>query len=144
MPKLIAIAPTYASGNLARILEIEQLQIEDTIADLTEEQIRWRPTPHAKSALDILWHLAYAETKNPPPHNKAEALAGLRTACASLQRDIATPGKLDDRIEWHTGDTIPYRGAIWAAIRHLCYHLGELVYLRQVMDLDVPKYCHEA
>ncbi len=131
MPKFVAVTPTYATGDLASILEIEQRQVEDTVADLTEEQMQWRPIPKAKSALDILWHLAYAETKNPMPHSKAEALAGLRAAYAQLQRNIAIPGKLDDPITWHTGDTIPYRGAVWGAIRHLCYHLGELVYLRK-------------
>jgi uncharacterized damage-inducible protein DinB len=144
MPKLVAVAPTYATGDLARILEIEQWQIEDTVTDLTEEQMHWRPTPKAKSALDILWHLAYAEARHPMPRNKVEALEGLSDAYSTLQRDIATAGKLDEPIEWHTGDTIPYRGAIWAAIRHRTYHLGELVYLRQVMGLDEPKYYHEA
>jgi hypothetical protein len=143
MPKFVAITPTYASGDLARILDVEERQVEDTIADLTQEQMQWRPTPKAKSALDILWHLAYAETKKPMPRTKAEALEGLRAAYASLQRDIATPGKLDELIEWHTGDMIPYRGAIWGSIRHLSYHLGELVYLRQAMGLDEPKYYHE-
>jgi len=143
MPKFVAVTPTYATGDLASILEIEQRQVEDTVADLTEEQMHWRPTPKAKSALDILWHLAYAETKNPKPHSKAEALEGLRAAYDQLQRDIATPGKLDESITWHTGDTIPYRGAVWGAIRHLTYHLGELVYLRQVMGVDEPKYYHE-
>ncbi len=144
MPRIIFIAPTYATGDLARILEIEECQVEDTVADLTEEQMQWRPTPKAKSALDILWHLAYAETKNPKPQSKAEALAGLRTAYDQIQRDIATPGKLDEPILWHTGDTIPYRGAIWGSIRHLTYHLGELVYLRQAMGVDEPRYYHEA
>jgi hypothetical protein len=54
MPARIAVTPTYASGDLASILEIEDRQIEDTVADLTEEQMRWRPNPKAKSALDIL------------------------------------------------------------------------------------------
>ncbi len=133
MPKPVAVTPTYATGDLASILEIEQRQVEETVADLTEEQMRWRPTPKAKSALDILWHLAYAQTKNPQPRNKVEALEGLRAAYINLQRNIATPGKLDELIEWHTGDTI----------RHLSYHLGELVYLRQVMGVDEPKYYHE-
>ncbi len=143
MPKLVAVTPTYATGDLASILEIEQRQVEETVADLTEEQMRWRPTPKAKSALDILWHLAYAQTKNPQPRNKVEALEGLRAAYINLQRNIATPGKLDGLIEWHTGDTIPYRGAVWGSIRHLSYHLGELAYLRQVMGVDEPKYYHE-
>lgn len=143
MPKLVAVAPTYATGDLARILEIEQCQIEDTVADLTEEQLRWRPNPKAKSALDILWHLAFPETRRPMPENKAEALAGLRDGYDTLQRLIATPGKLDEMIEWHTGDKIPYRGAMWAAIRHRTYHLGELVYLRQAISLDEPRYYHE-
>ena len=56
-PKPIPVTPTYASGDLARILEIEERQIEDTVADLSEEQMAWRPNSKAKSALDILWHL---------------------------------------------------------------------------------------
>ena len=143
MPKFVAVAPAYATGDLACILEIEERQVEDTVADLTEEQMRWQPTPKAKSALDILWHLAYAGTHSPKPRNKGEALEALRVAYDNLQRDIATPGKLDEPVLWHTGDTIPYRGEVWGNIRHLCYHLGELVYLRQVMGLDEPKYYHE-
>lgn len=143
MPKLVAVAPTYATGDLARILEIEQCQIEDTIADLSDAQMRWRPTPQAKCALEIVWHLAFAETRYPMPKDKLEAQQGLYDSYAQLQRDIATPGKLDELIEWHTGDKIPYRAAIWAAIRHRTYHLGELVYLRQAMGLDEPKYYHE-
>jgi hypothetical protein len=50
MLKLVAVTPIYATGELARILEIEQRQVEDTVADLTEEQLVWRPTPKAKSA----------------------------------------------------------------------------------------------
>jgi hypothetical protein len=144
VPEFVAVTPAYASGDLARILEIEERQVEDTVADYTEEQIQWRPAPKAKSALDILWHLAYAGTHRPKPLSKAEALEALRAAHARLQRDIATPGKLDEPTAWHTGDTIPYRGEVWGNIRHLCYHLGELVYLRQVMGLDEPKYYHEA
>ena len=61
MAEPIAVAPIYASGDVARILEIEQRQIEDTVAGLSEEQMTWRPHPKAKSALDILWHLAYPQ-----------------------------------------------------------------------------------
>ncbi len=143
MPQTVFVAPTYATGDLGRILAIEQRQVEDTVADLTEAQMCWRPAPKAKSALDILWHLAYAEIKSPMPKSKAEALEGLREACANVQRDIATPGKLEEPTPWHTGETIPYRGAVWATIRHLTYHLGELVYLRQAMGIDEPRYYHE-
>lgn len=101
MPEFVAITPPYETGNLASILEIEERQIEDTVVDLTEEQMEWRPTPNVKSALDILWHLACRET-------------------------------------------VPYPGAGWSSIRHLCYHLGELVYLRKAMGLDEPKYYHQA
>ena len=44
---------------------------------------------------------------------------------------------------WWTGEEIPYCGLIWGAIRHRSYHLGELVYLRQAMGLDEPRYSHE-
>ena len=143
MAEPVAITPTYARGDLARILEIEQRQVEETVADLSDEQFAWRPTPAAKSALDILWHLAYA-TQPDRPANKADALAALRADHAALQQAIATPGKLDEPVPWWTGDTIPYRGVIWGAIRHRAYHLGELVYLRQVMGVDEPTYYHEA
>ena len=143
MPEPIAVTPTYASGDLAGILEVEQRQIEDTVADLSEEQVTWRPNAKAKSALDILWHIAYSQEQSPRPSNKLEALDGLRRAHAALERDIARPGKLDEPVTWWTGDTIPFRGLIWGAIRHRSYHLGELVYLRQVMGLDEPKYYHE-
>jgi hypothetical protein len=142
MPKRTPVTPTYASGDLARILEIEEQQIEDTIADMTEEQLQWRPHPKAKAALDILWHLAYGAHPE-QPRDKAEALAGLRAAYEELQQEIATPGKLDEPYTWWTGDVIPYRGVIWGMIRHRTYHLGELVYLRQVLGLDEPKYYHE-
>ena len=49
MPARTPITPTYAGGDLASILEIEDRQIEDSVADLTEEQMRWRPNPKAKS-----------------------------------------------------------------------------------------------
>jgi hypothetical protein len=142
MPARIAVTPTYAGGNLASILEIEDRQIEDTVADLTEEQMRWRPNPKAKSALDILWHLGYSAQQEPPA-NKAAALDALRAARAELLQEIATPGRLDEPYTWWTGDTIPFRGVIWGQIRHRSYHLGELVYLRQVLGLDEPKYYHE-
>jgi hypothetical protein len=142
MPARIAVTPTYASGDLAGILEIEDRQIEDTVADLTEEQMRWRPNPKAKSALDILWHLAYAAHPEPPA-SKVAALDALRAARAELLLEIATPGRLDEPYTWWTGDVIPFRGVIWGQIRHRSYHLGELVYLRQVLGLDEPKYYHE-
>src|SRR5215217_4688222 len=131
MPNRTPVTPTYASGDLAAILEIEQRQIEDSVADLSDEQMAWRPNATAKSALDILWHLAYSEEHQARPANKAEALAAFRAANAELQRDIATPGKLDEPLTWWTGDVIPYRGYIWGMIRHRTYHLGEIVYLRQ-------------
>ena len=142
MPKSITVTPTYATGDLASILEVEQRQIEDTVADLSEEQMTWRPNSKAKSALDILWHIAYPEVRERPA-SKSEALDGMGQAHAALQLDISRPGKLDEPVTWWTGDTIPFRGLIWGAIRHRSYHLGELVYLRQVMGLDEPKYYHE-
>ena len=72
MAKRTPVTPTYAGGDLAAILAIEHQQIEDTIADMTEEQMQWRPHPKAKSALEIIWHLAYdagptrPATKPPP------------------------------------------------------------------------------
>ena len=142
MPKRTPVTPTYAGGDLAQILEIEEQQIEDTIADLTEEQFQWRPNPQAKSALEIVWHLAYGAHPDKPA-DKAAALTALRAATDELQQEIATPGKLDEPYTWWTGDVIPYRGVIWGMIRHRTYHLGELVYLRQVLGLDEPKYYHE-
>jgi uncharacterized damage-inducible protein DinB len=143
MPEPVAVAPTYATGDLRQILAIEQRQIEDTVADLTDEQMRWRPHPKAKSALDILWHLAYAQTQDPPPPSKATALAAFRQAYDGVQAAIATPEKLDTLVTWWTGEQIPFRGVVWSEIRHRSYHLGELVYLRQVLGLDEPKYYHE-
>jgi hypothetical protein len=142
MAKPIAVTPTYASGDLGRILEIEQRQVEETVADLSEEQMMWRPNPKAKSALDILWHLAYPELPQPAA-SKAEALEALQAAYAKLQSNIATPGKLDEPVTWWTGDVISYQGVVWAEIRHRSYHLGELVYLRQAMGVDEPRYYHE-
>src|SRR6185437_12192108 len=143
MARVVPVTPTYASEDLGRILALEQLQVEETVADLTEEQFAWRPNEKAKSALDIVWHLA-VNTVPERPANKDEALAAFRKAHEELQQDIATPGKLDEPLTWWTGDTMSYRAAIWSAIRHRCYHLGELVYLRQVMGLDEPLYYHEA
>ena len=142
MAKRTPVTPTYAIGDLAAILAIEHRQIEDTIADLTEEQMQWRPNPKAKSALEIVWHLAY-NTHPDRPRDKAAALAALRAAHDALQREIATPGRLDEPYTWWTGDEITIRGYIWGMIRHRSYHLGELVYLRQVLGLDEPKYYHE-
>jgi GNAT superfamily N-acetyltransferase len=139
------ITPVYARGDLAEMLAIEEQQIEETVADLTEEQMTWRPVPSAKSALDILWHLAYDEQHRPDkPTNKAESLAAFRAANDDLRRDIAAPGKLDEPISWWTGEAVPYRGVILGAIRHRAFHLGELVYLRQALGLDEPKYYHES
>lgn len=142
MPTRVAVTPTYASGDLGQILAIEERQVEDSIADLTEEQMAWRPNAKAKSALEILWHLAY-EGEQARPANKAAALAALRAYCAEIQDLIATPGKVDEPFTWWTGDVISFRGVVWGRIRHLSYHLGEIVYLRQVMGLDEPKYYHE-
>jgi hypothetical protein len=143
MAKPRPTTPTYASGDLGCILAIEQQQVEETVMDLTDEQFAWRPNDKAKSALDILWHLAY-DVSPEKPANKEEALAALRIAHAELQHEIARPGKLDVPVTWWTGDEITYRGVIWAAIRHRCFHLGELVYLRQVLGVDEPHYYHEA
>ena len=143
MARVIPTTPTYASADLGRILALEQLQVEETVMDLTEEQLTWRPNEKAKSALDILWHLAI-DANPEKPAGKEDALTALRKAHEELQQDIATPGKLDEPLTWWTGDTMTYRGYIWAAIRHRCFHLGELVYLRQVMGLDEPLYYHEA
>ena len=143
MLERIAVTPVYASGDLVRILEIEQLQIEGTVSDLTEEEMKWRPNSKAKSALDILWHIAYPQVKQEKPARKAEALSRLRQAYNALQRDITRPGKMEEQVTWWTGETIPFRGLIWGAIRHRSFHLGELVYLRQAIGLDEPKYYHE-
>jgi hypothetical protein len=142
MPRAIPTTPTYASEDLSRILAVEQRQVEETVIDLTEEQFNWRPNAKAKSALDIIWHLAIL-TSPEKPTNKEEALAALRKDHAEFQQDITTPGKLDEPVTWWTGEAITYRGMIWAAIRHRCFHLGELVYLRQVLSLDEPLYYHE-
>lgn len=143
MARVIPVTPTYASQDLGRILALEQQQVEETVADLTEEQFAWRPNEKAKSALDIVWHLGYNAVSEEPA-TKDEALAAFRKAHEELQQDIATPGKLDEPLTWWTGDTLTYHAYIWSAIRHRCYHLGELVYLRQVMGLDEPVYYHEA
>ena len=143
VPEPIAVTPIYASGDVARILEIEQRQIEEAVADLTEAQMKWRPNSTAKSALDILRHLAYPDLERPEPSDKAEALQALRAAHAKIQRDIAIPGRLDAPVPWWTGETIPFRGKVWGAIRHRTDHLGELVYLRLALGLDEPRYYHE-
>ena len=140
----VAVAPIYATGDLRQILTVEQRQIEDTVADLTDEQMRWRPHPKAKSALDILWHLAYSQTQDQPPPSKAAALAAFRQAYDAVQAAIAIPEKLDEPVRWWTGEQIPFRGVVWSEIRHRSYHLGELVYLRQALGLDEPKYYHES
>ena len=142
MPRTTPVTPVYATGDLSKILEIEQRQLEETVEDLSEEQMQWRPNENAKSALDILWHLAYSDSQ-PEPKTKAEALALLRADYEKLQKAIDTPGKLESTFKWWTGDEIPFSGVIWGAIRHRCYHLGELVYLRQVMGVDIPKYYHD-
>ena len=54
MAQPLPVTPTYASGDLSRILALEQWQVEETVADLTEEQCAWRPHAKAKSVLDIL------------------------------------------------------------------------------------------
>ena len=143
MAEPIAVTPINASGGLARIREVAQRQVGDTVADLSTEQMQWRPNPKAKSDLDIVWHLAYPQLQHPNPSSKAETLEGLRAAHARLQEDIATAGKLDEPVKWWTGDVVRYWGIVWGAIRHRSYHLGELVYLRQAMGLDEPKYYHE-
>lgn len=142
MAKVIPVTPVYAIADLPRILEIEQRHMEERVADLSEEQMAWPRNPKAKSALDILCHLAYG-TRSEKPTSKAEALEALRANYARIQRDIATPGKLDEPVTWWTGEVIPRPGAVWGAIRHRCYHLGELVYLRQVLGMDEPRYYHE-
>ena len=141
---LIAITPLYGRGDLAEMLEAEQAQIEETVADLSEEQLRWRPNPRAKSALDILWHLAYdRETRSPRPAGKAEALANLRADYAALLALIRTPAKLEETLTWWNGEQVNRRAIVLGAIRHRAYHLGELVYLRQAQGLDEPRYYHE-
>ena len=37
MAPVIPVTPTYASEDLGRILALEQQQVEETVADLTEE-----------------------------------------------------------------------------------------------------------
>jgi len=142
MPTPVAITPIYNSGDLAKILEAEQFQVEDTVADLTEEQMVWRPNEKAKSALDIIWHLGY-QARREKPANKGEALAAFQADHKRLQEMIATPGKLDEKMTWWNGAEITLRGFVWGMIRHRAYHLGELVYLRQTMGVDEPKYYHE-
>ena len=153
MPKGVAVTPTYAAGDLRAILAIEQHQVIDSISDLTEEQAAFRPNARAKSVLDIVWHLTYADLQGrtpqdpapppSPPTNLATARSGLERSFDALFADIDAPGKLQEPYEWWTGETLSYAGYIWAQIRHRSYHLGEIVYLRQVMELDEPKYFHE-
>src|SRR6478672_11601130 len=113
MAEPVAVTPTSVSGDLARILALEQRPVAETGADLSAEQRGWRPTPTARSARDILWHLAYA-TEPTYPASKAAVFAALGAQHTALQQAIATPGKLEEPVRWWTGDMIPYRGVIWA------------------------------
>jgi hypothetical protein len=74
----------------------------------------------------------------------AEPIAMLLQAHAAVQAASATPGKLDEPVTWWTGEQLPFRAAVWSEIRHRSYHLGELVYWRQALGLDEPKYYHES
>jgi hypothetical protein len=143
MPKNVPVTPIYATEDLGKILQCEQEQIIDTVADLTEEQMNWKPNSTAKSALDILYHLSHPQVPKPKPTTKKETIKRFNQAYDIIRAILETPGKLNETMVWWTGEEIPVRGFVWGTIRHRSYHLGELVYLRQAMGIDVPKYYHD-
>ena len=113
MARVVPVTPTYASEDLGRILALEQLQVEETVADLTEEEFAWRPNEKAKSALEIVWHLA-GNAVPEKPASKDEALAAFRKAHEELQHLgliwlTERPKNLEEHISLDCSLTVNFR-----------------------------------
>ncbi len=144
MPKQVPITPIYGRGNLVEMLDAEYDMVRSNIEDLTEAQLLQRPHPKAHCILEILWHLAYP-VKNPEkPANKSEALKNLKIWYDEHREKAKDPGSLNEPLTWWTGEAITYRAYLTGfVIRHMAYHLGQIVALRQSLGIDLGKFYHE-
>lgn len=144
MPKEIPITPIYNCGDLVEMLDAEYGMLVGHVEDLSDAQLRWRPHPKAHCILDILWHLAYDEKNPAKPRDKAEALARLRAWYEAKQAIAQDPKRLAESMAWWTRETITQRGyLLGGVIRHLVYHYGEIVALRQAMGVEEGQFYHE-
>jgi uncharacterized damage-inducible protein DinB len=144
MPKQIPITPIYARGDVVEMLDAEYAMLVSHIEDLSDDQLLWRPSSKAHCISEILWHL-YFEPEHPTkPKNKKEALNQLKIWYEGHHAKASEPKNLAEPVTWWTGDEMTYRGYLQGfVIRHIAYHYGQIVALRQGMGVDEGKFYHE-
>ena len=144
MSKQVPITPIYGRGDLVEMLDAEYGMVVANIEDLTEDQFKARVNPSTHSILEVIWHLYFPEGNPPRPANKAEALKGLQSWYELHRAKAGDPEALNESETWWTGEQMTYRAYLTGfVIRHLAYHLGEIVMLRQALGIDKGQFYHE-
>jgi len=144
MPKQVPITLIYGRGNLVEMLDAEYEMVRCNIENLTEVHLQSRPHPMSHAILEIIWHLYYPVEKPQKPTSKSEALARLKGWYEEHRSYAQNPVKLDEPVTWWTGEVMTYRGYLTGfVIRHMAYHLGQIVALRQAIGVDIGRFYHE-
>ncbi|HTE20770.1 MAG TPA: DinB family protein [Armatimonadota bacterium] len=135
--------------------EETQAALLDCLSGIPDEQFLWKPAPQATSASEIVTHIARAEIgyallvlQHPREQrpdftvtNRASALGAMETAAGWAVRAMDEVTELDRVVtqEWYPlGPRVegPLT-ALWfieQMIRHKAYHLGQLWYLRMLLE----------
>ena len=144
MPKQIPITPVYDRDDLVEMLDAEYGMLQSHLEDLNEEQLCWKPHPKAHCILDILWHLAYEPKRLLRPKDKKETLARLQAWYEEQRAKAQDQNFLAQSLTWYTGETITQHGLLRGfVVRHLAYHYGQIIALRQTLGVEAGKFYHE-
>lgn len=147
--------PELAARYLGEYLD----KIRLAVADLDENEMWWRPVPHANSAANLVLHLAgnlglwllagvggesverdrAAEFTADHSLPKADALVRLeavvRRAQAVLRHLPAHELTREVEIQTYRIDRL---GAIFHAVEHMSYHTGQIVWIAKALRSDRP------
>lgn len=138
----------------ARYLGEYRDKIQLAVAELDEDEMWWRPAPHANSAANLVLHLAgnlslwilgglggaavdrdrAGEFTADHSLPKAAALARLATVITEAQAVLRSlsPGELDQPVAIQ-GYAIDRLGAMFHAVEHMSYHTGQLVWIAKAV-----------
>lgn len=129
-------------------------KIQHAVAGLDEEEIWWRPAPHANSAANLLLHLAgnltlwilgglggaeadrdrAGEFAADHSVTKAAALGRLGAVVAEAQAVLRAlaPRELDQPVAIQ-GYDVDRLGAMFHAVEHMSYHTGQIVWIAKAV-----------
>lgn len=149
--------PELAARYLGEYLD----KIRLALRDLDEDEIWWRPAPHANSAANLVIHLAgnltlwllggvggeavirdrAAEFAAERSVSKAAALARLQEVVARCQAVLrALPAsELGREIEIQTY-RLDLLGAVFHAVEHMSYHTGQIVWIAKAVRRDAKPF----